>query len=82
MGHTPNFPLIPTFPTFSDNRLRTKGNGAPLHFPVIPFFPFSFPMLSRIFSRENLIALALCLLLAALVIVTADSAPQWIYQGF
>ncbi|MCS7056887.1 MAG: hypothetical protein NZM18_12030 [Thermoflexales bacterium] len=36
----------------------------------------------RIFSRENLIALLLCLLIIALVIVSADSAPQWIYQGF
>ncbi len=32
--------------------------------------------------RENLLALALCLLLILLVIVTAESAPQWIYQGF
>jgi hypothetical protein len=39
-------------------------------------------LLRRIFSRENLIALVLCLILIALVIVTADSAPQWIYQGF
>ncbi len=39
-------------------------------------------LLQRIFSRENLVALLLCLLLIALVIVTADSAPQWIYQGF
>lgn len=36
----------------------------------------------RVFSRENLIALLLCLLILALVIVSADSAPQWIYQGF
>ena len=36
----------------------------------------------RLFTRENLIALALCLMLIALVIATADSAPQWIYQGF
>jgi hypothetical protein len=39
-------------------------------------------MLRRLFSRENMLALALCLLLILLVIVTADSAPQWIYQGF
>lgn len=39
-------------------------------------------MLKKIFSRENLIALLLCLLVIALVIVSADSAPQWIYQGF
>ena len=36
----------------------------------------------RVFTRENVAALLLCLLVAALVIVTADSAPQWIYQGF
>ena len=36
----------------------------------------------HLFTRENLAALALCLILVALVIVTADAAPQWIYQGF
>lgn len=39
-------------------------------------------MMRRLFSRENRLALALCLLLILLVIVTADSAPQWIYGGF
>ncbi len=39
-------------------------------------------MLRRIFTRENLYALILCLVLILLVIVTAESAPQWIYQGF
>jgi hypothetical protein len=39
-------------------------------------------LLKRIFSRENLIALLVCLLILALIIVTAESAPQWIYQGF
>jgi len=39
-------------------------------------------MLRRIFTRENLFALALCIILILLVIVTTDSAPQWIYQGF
>jgi len=34
------------------------------------------------FTRENLIALAVCLMLIALVVLTADSSPQWIYQGF
>jgi hypothetical protein len=33
-------------------------------------------------SRENLYALALCLIVILLVIVTTDSAPRWIYQGF
>jgi len=39
-------------------------------------------MLKKIFTRENLWALLLCLLLVALVILTADASPQWIYQGF
>lgn len=38
--------------------------------------------MKRLFSRENLIAVALCLLVILLIIVTTDSAPQWIYQGF
>lgn len=38
--------------------------------------------MQKLFSRENLIALALCFLIILLVIVTTDSAPQWIYQGF
>jgi hypothetical protein len=36
----------------------------------------------RIFSRENLLAIALCLIVIALIIVLSDAAPQWIYQGF
>ncbi|MEI2610840.1 MAG: hypothetical protein V9G20_19595 [Candidatus Promineifilaceae bacterium] len=36
----------------------------------------------RFLTRENLLALALCLLIILLVILTTDSAPQWIYQGF
>lgn len=39
-------------------------------------------MKMRLFSRENLLALLLCLVLVALVILTASSAPTWIYQGF
>lgn len=39
-------------------------------------------MIRRIFSRENRYALALCLIVLLLVIVSADTAPQWIYQGF
>jgi len=35
-----------------------------------------------IFTRENLWALALCLILIALIIFTASNAPAWIYQGF
>ena len=39
-------------------------------------------MLRRIFSRENLYALLLCLILIAIIILTVDQSPQWIYQGF
>ncbi len=39
-------------------------------------------MLNKLLSKENLYALLLCLILIALVILTADQAPQWIYQGF
>ena len=39
-------------------------------------------LMKRLFSRENLLALALCLAIILLIIVTTDSAPQWIYQGF
>ena len=38
--------------------------------------------MKRILTRENLWALALCLILILLVIFTADSAPLWIYQSF
>ncbi|HSV86391.1 MAG TPA: hypothetical protein VLH85_07440 [Levilinea sp.] len=36
----------------------------------------------RILSKENSLALLLCLVLLALVIFTASSSPLWIYQGF
>lgn len=36
----------------------------------------------RLFSRENLYALLLCLILIAVLILTADQSPTWIYQGF
>ena len=39
-------------------------------------------MFRKLFSRENLYAVLLCLLLITLLIMTADQAPQWIYQGF
>lgn len=39
-------------------------------------------MPKRVFSRENLWALLLCLIVIAVIIMTADSSPQWIYQGF
>ena len=36
----------------------------------------------KFLTRENLLALLLCLILIALDILTADSSPTWIYQGF
>lgn len=39
-------------------------------------------MFERLFSRENLLALLLCLLLLAIIVLTSDDSPQWIYQGF
>jgi len=36
----------------------------------------------NLFSRENLFAVGLCLIAIFLMIVTSDSSPQWIYQGF
>jgi hypothetical protein len=39
-------------------------------------------LLRLIFSRENLWALVLCLILLLVIIFTAGSAPLWIYQGF
>jgi hypothetical protein len=39
-------------------------------------------MVRKLITRENLYALLLCLILIAIIIMTADQAPQWIYQGF
>jgi hypothetical protein len=39
-------------------------------------------VLKRVFTRENVFAVALCLIVILVIIVTADSAPEWIYQGF
>lgn len=39
-------------------------------------------LLQKIFSRENLLAILLCLILIGLTIFSADATPAWIYQGF
>lgn len=39
-------------------------------------------LLMLIFSRENLLALAIALLLIAIYITSATDAPLWVYQGF
>ncbi|HVU12537.1 MAG TPA: hypothetical protein VHD90_14740 [Phototrophicaceae bacterium] len=36
----------------------------------------------HLLTRENLMALALCLIVIVLIVVTSDTSPQWIYQGF
>lgn len=36
----------------------------------------------QISSRENWLALCLCLVVVLLIIFTASIAPTWIYQGF
>ena len=38
--------------------------------------------IKKVVTRENVFAVVLCLVLILLVIVTADTAPQWIYQGY
>lgn len=38
--------------------------------------------LQSLLTRENVWAVLLCALVIALVIVTAETAPNWIYQGF
>lgn len=39
-------------------------------------------LLRRLFSRENVFALVLTLIIIFTLILTTDSSPQWIYQGF
>jgi hypothetical protein len=39
-------------------------------------------LLGRLFTRENLLAGLICLLVVLVLIATTSSAPSWIYQGF
>jgi len=39
-------------------------------------------LVKRLFSRENLFALLLCVIAILVIILTTSSAPRWIYQGF
>ncbi len=39
-------------------------------------------LLRRVLSRENLLAVIICLLLVLLTVMSAETAPLWIYQGF
>jgi len=36
----------------------------------------------KLVTRENVFALALCIIMILVLIVSADSTPTWIYQGF
>ena len=36
----------------------------------------------RFLSKENLQALILALVLLLLIVLTSDTSPRWIYQGF
>jgi hypothetical protein len=39
-------------------------------------------MFKKIFTPENVWAIVLFLIVAALVVFTANDSPIWIYQGF
>jgi hypothetical protein len=39
-------------------------------------------ILRRIASPENLLALALAIMLVLIVMFAVDTSPAWIYQGF
>ena len=39
-------------------------------------------LMSRFFNRENGLVIVLCLILILLIIVTSDTSPTFIYQGF
>ena len=39
-------------------------------------------LIKPLFSKENLSAVALFLIIILMIIVTSDQAPEWIYQGF
>ena len=39
-------------------------------------------LLGTVFSRENLLAFLLAILLMLVVVFGIDTAPTWIYQGF
>lgn len=38
--------------------------------------------LKKLFSRENILALILALVVIAIYIATAADSPLWVYQGF
>jgi hypothetical protein len=46
--------------------------------PFVHFVSF----VLRIFSPENIWAFTLFIIVVALIILTTDDSPNWIYQGF
>ena len=38
--------------------------------------------MDKLFSKENLIALILALMVIFIIIAVTGASPQWIYQGF
>jgi hypothetical protein len=45
-------------------------------------FPRLYSLITSIFSRENILALVIALILVAIYVTTAGDAPTWLYQGF
>jgi hypothetical protein len=45
-------------------------------------YPKFYSFLSMLFSRENVLALILAIILISIYIMTAADAPLWLYQGF
>ena len=43
---------------------------------------FCISTMKRLLSRENFYAIALCLIVILLLIMTSDQSPLWIYQGY
>jgi uncharacterized membrane protein len=39
-------------------------------------------VVNKLFTRENIWAFVLFLIVVALIILTTDDSPNWIYQGF
>lgn len=45
-------------------------------------FVYFVSLVVRVFSRENVWAILLFLIAVALIVLTTDDSPNWIYQGF
>jgi hypothetical protein len=77
--------MIDTFQARNDDIIRSRVDQLFEAF-MIANLREKFPRLSaigaKIFSRENLLALIIALILIAVYITTAGDAPIWLYQGF